>query len=332
MSRRRLLRLPLARPPGRRFRLTLMPGICAGLVYLTLFGFAGISTLIGARRGLVNGVVVAYLVASGMVMLLPIGAAAVSLAGEQSGGTMDALLLTPLDRASLAWGRYWNLALPWLRFMLWVSPVYLALIFTDAYEDLMRGSKSALAATLMAAGPKPLCGLIFAIDWGGSPDFTASGLIILPLRVLRDALSLLLSVALAYYISARMRTAGRALLVCYLVIPGLLATVFCGPEWIIAAIGPAPEIWGGRGLTQAQAGPVYAALAPLGVLLEILAIRALVGRVARNFDAYALGEKPDRAPPVRERIRPSLLRLLTVPIVTGPAGKGQGRSEGEAPK
>ena len=332
----RTLRTPFARPPGRRGLITrLAPELCALLVYgafvalYLLFRADELSERIqniplnwdllppqGIHVGFLGpgwpflgnfafAAVTTTVLAGLLIILLPVGPAAATLAAERERGTLEALLLTPTHHHHLARGRFWLVTLPWLRFALYLLPVYLALPFyvrflSGGYPAVSEGwpdGPTQTAPEIFDHGAAPwsllwlkLLGGVFRADaW--NEGFTywlghtiradgAHGFLLPALRWAHDVSAGLFAAAVGFLISARARTVRGAVLRSYLLAPLALLTVL-SPDvcWLFLSVLPMVGSAGGYWLV------VMAML-----VVRLLVISRLLARVADNLDAVALGE------------------------------------------
>ena len=283
----RLVRLPLARPPGRAGRLDrAAPEVSAGLVYfiwIIAYALAEFSDL--TEHPAMIGAIFAYLAYWLIAMIGPPAAAAAALVGERAAGTLDAMPLAPMNSDQLPRGRFWSVTLPWLRLTAWMLPLYLTLAFNGA-TAVESGPELVFLSTASALGARP----VFA--WalfegvgreGAHPCW--SGLLML-VRVGVDVAVMLLAAATAYYVSARSRRRMPAVVLGCVLPAGVLATVASAPEWILPflIIG---GVFTGPG-SHMTAALVYLAGRVLVVVGLVLATAWLLGRVSRNFDRYLL--------------------------------------------
>jgi len=304
-SIRELMNTPFARPPGRRsvwFRAA--PELCALLVYLVLY--------VTSRRNYQPaadepwavmwwpGMAYAYLCAGVLLLIVPVLIMAGAFAGERERFRADAMLLTTVDRSALAWGRFLHLALPWLRFIAWLLPLYvLHAVFVGYAWGGVSGS------LFYGLGPKvgAIWDLLAVNDelykWTIAVGWDWRGLLGLVPRSLNDAIQLFACLGVAYYISARLKRTRTALITAGIVVPVAAATMLAPADWTIytfvwlvdsLGIGDWLGIRGLGGLF----GVLLALLLVLaGFVFKIWLVWKLVGRVARNFDAWALGEKTE---------------------------------------
>ncbi len=248
---------------------------------------------------LVRATAAAYGVGGLFLMLVPIGILAATLAYEHQRGTMEGLLLTSQDGSRLARARFWCLFFPWVRFILYLLP--LQVILSGARIDaIVRYNGVATDSFwqgaipfVFAPGPVAAACESTAAKWLGDRfAFTGKGLLLVLLRLISEFSVLWLAAGLAYYISAKCRTVGRALVIGYLVVVGVLFTVAYPGWWFFAAVIESGMMRGDGALTNATF-MFYGFLGTAAMLLRFLAGGWMLWRVARNFDHYALGEKPE---------------------------------------
>ncbi len=281
---RGLIAAPFARPPGgRSWPRRFAPELAAGAVYLVMAAAGGVLSG-SSQQPFADGAAWGYLLAAGILTAAPLASAAAALAGERGAGTLEALLLTPADRTRLVWGRYWNLVLPWARFIGWLLPIY-ALCFFGREEPSVSGGEAVESLSLIACifAPKPL---LAAALLGVGDDVVLSmdmRVLVLVLRALRDLGTLLMVVAAGLYCSARARSAARALGMGLLVLPLALGTLFSSAEWMTWLLS------GQLGLDEAV--PLYFFWSVITVVAELVIAFRLVSAVARNFDRYVMGER-----------------------------------------
>jgi len=294
---RELMRAPLARPPGRRGWLRrLAPEICALAVYGTLLAlliwWEAVWPRIWAQgETLGRAVLMAYGLAGVLMILAAIGTGVLALARERARGTLDALLLTTADRRKLVLGRFWCLVAPWLRLFLYLLPLYVIMSCSDLFRDAHRDPEKEIVS-LFCVFSHNFNLLFIALRYnyystGGGPHPWSIFLALL--RWLNDFSIFLFAAAAAFHSSARVRSTGRALLLAYLLVPLALGTVLGLHAWWVAAIKiwgllPTPREW--------IATAIYALLAVSSLAFRIRLTWLLLGRTARNFDWYALGERP----------------------------------------
>lgn len=300
---RRLMRTPLAQPePPSRLR-RFAPEVCAGACYLAAaltLSFSPAARITGEGHLdalLLLGAGMAYVLAGLLLFLVPMGLAAMVFARERDRSTLDALLMTPLDRESVVWGRFWSLVTPWLRLMLYLIPFYgiwaCSEIMQEAVETIAEEKDAWPLVLIIACLPKPLVGLgvvtvwfNFPGGWGNESALSLGGAMLMALRAVNDLSIFPLVTAAAFHISARARSTGQALALSFLIIPFAMLTVLAFDVWI-------PVLWGifARDITEEMA-TTYGVLASLAMLFRFGLAWWLVRRVARNFDAYATGERP----------------------------------------
>jgi len=300
---RAAMRTPLARPPGRRrIWSRWAPELCALAVYgLGLavmlwgahgYGATGALVLDVRARDFTSGVIAAYWAAGLVLVVFPLVGALSAWHGEHARGTADALLLTPTDHAAVVRGRYWHVAWPWIRFMLWMAPLYVALAGLPFVGQVASWNRhnSVLIGGVALGGSKGLFGDMIVEVHGDAGALTGVGLSLALGRWLCDAKSLLALVAIGSWASVRIRS-GTGLRAAYLLLPLAMGAVFSihdGAMMLLRLI----DMRGLGNIPVEVAGVVYVLLAAVvicaEVVLALLAYRAL----ARNFDAYAIGEKP----------------------------------------
>jgi len=298
---RRLMRTPLAvpEPPGRLRRFA--PEMCAGAVALCqIVVLSLIFDENDPELGIIHATAAGYALAGVLLFVIPMGLAAAAIAREHEKGTLEALLLTPASHTSLAWTRFWRLLGPWLRFAVYMLPLYGIMACSGFLSESARLSEGTLRSgeVFLAFAPKPL---IASVLWdygplicacgarGGDAQLTFSfwGTALASLRLLTDLSVLSFVTAGAYYISARARSTARALVLSFLTVPLALTTALAFDFWIAM-------LWVEAGMAYYPypvPSCVYMILAPLAVLLRFFLAWWLVRRVAKNFDAYATGER-----------------------------------------
>jgi len=300
---RQLMATPFARPPGRRKLLDrFAPEVCAAIVYAAMFTVAIIFH--DERHPLFIGAMIGYLAAAFILLVLPGATAAAALAAEHDRDTMEAMLLTPGDHAELAWGRFWHAAAPWLRFLAWLAPLYLVLAVVGDFRGSMSSERGFLSF-LYVFGPKPAVAALLSDELQRDPGLILWGLVLMAGRVGKDALDLFVLLSIGYYLSARFRRGARAAFLGRVAAPIFMLTVFSAAEWLVALVGLAAELTRSPLFRNGDAMKSLYCLAALAVVgLEIWTVRALPGLVARNFDAYALGVRPESGPPTPRRRHP----------------------------
>jgi len=285
------MRRPLSRPPGRRNPAArLVPEICAGGVYVTWFTAALL--LYDESHPLMIGALFAYGAAGLVLLVVPAVLMSTTLAFERDRGTMESLVLTPGNHAALGRGRFWHAAWPWLRFMLWLVPLYIVQAAAGVGSLRTANMEEFLAVSVAYVfAPKVYMLPIVGMGMTRTAEIPCWGAVLMLGRIAKDTIDMAVGMGIAYYLSARMRRGGHAVLVSCVVVPASMLTVFCATEWgaLITVLLWQLASWGGP----TSIGP-FIALYFVGALavtvFEIWLAGALVGRVARNFDAYAVGE------------------------------------------
>ena len=196
-------------------------------------------------------------------------------------------MLLPGDRDSLVWGRYWHLVVPWMRYILWILPVYLLCVVRFGPGTQAGYDRSALDSAFCVFAPRPMLARMLIVETRQTIGVIGDAhLIILGLRLGRDVLSLMLAVSLAYYISASIRRPLVAVGVALIAVPLLLSTLFSGAEWMT---------WILEHLTKAGRPPgelpaLYFFWSVITVGLELFIAFRLVRSLARKFDRFALAD------------------------------------------
>lgn len=253
---REALRTPLARPPGRRsWFVRLGPAWWAAAVY-SVFAVTFLwSVDLLPGNPLVAGLLAAWPLA-GVIMLLGATISGVmALAPEHSRGTMDALLMTPQDHARLVRGRYWYGLAPWLRFFAYTLPLYVLLagsrVFTEVSNE--HGKEFWAISSVCAFSNKGILVLGLAetsLDDGGM-EWNPWNVAIMMGRVANDLAVLVLAFTVAFFISARTRSTGRALALTGVIVPVALIFILAPHDLLlggfltIQAIGSrgSPDDW-----------------------------------------------------------------------------------------
>jgi hypothetical protein len=299
---RELMAVPFARPPGRRsLWARFAPEWCALLVYGVLYATSRRHCLPGYPWASMwmPGMVYAYLCAGVLLLTVPVLMMAGAFAGEREGGEADILALTTADRSALAWGRFLHLAFPWLRFILWLLPLYVLHRVLLGYGS---SGPSLNECMFYTGGPKVVVAwLLLIVDedimdkWAALKyEWYWQGLLTIIPRMLNDAIQLLACLSLAYYISVRVKRTRTALIAAGILVPVAAATALAPAEWAGYLLSLSSELLGIRGVLESLAGPLLLVLAAFA--FKIWLAFWLVRKVARNFDAYLLGEKPGAAP------------------------------------
>ncbi len=303
------MKTPLARPPGRRgVWVRFAPEICAAGVYgvglavmLCLshrFDQAYVIYFDPSESDLMNGIVTAFCLASLVLTVLPTVESLQVWYRDHALGTADALMLTPSLHHRIARGRYWHVVLPWLRFMAWIAPLYAALAVSRFVSKM--GSEigecdgeSLLAGGLVVGASKGVFGFLCVVLNGGIRRISAGSLFLVFLRWVCDVKSLLVVTAVGSFLSARVRSAAGMVGACVL-LPLAMATALSFPDWVLgllALIDGLPNVT----MREEVVGIIYAPIIVLFVVAEIVLALWAYRSMARNFDAYMTGEKPERA-------------------------------------
>ena len=287
----KLMRAPLAMPPGftrypRLYRFAPEWGI--GCLYAATF--ANFLSSPGALGSLLGAASIAYAMAMVFLLLWAMSLAVLLATAERSRGATDSLLLTPLDRSRLVWGRFLNLTIPWLRAFLYLLPVYFVIAGSTRVGYTRGWPDPALHALGCAFSPVPLfvAELAFDVNWGATTlRWGGSGLLLTLLRLVNDLSVFLFAAGAALYLSTGASSAARAMLRSFVLIPAALLSVLMLDYWWLYL----HDLLGSPlGNTVMTAG--YGILAVTMMLLRFFLAWCLVRRTARNFDWYALGERP----------------------------------------
>ncbi len=224
----------------------------------------------------------AYLLGGAIMIAGPAAAGAGAFAGERRWGTLQSLLLTPLDRRALCLGRWWNITRRWLCMLAWMTPVYLAMARGFAvFEPLHNlNSGEGAGATLIATGPRPLAAALLWLISGEEVKSLSSAGLFLVVRIGRDCLTVALSAAIGCWVGVRRGWTLGAGIIAGFLSAGLMATLFNWPSWISLLF----RIFMSGDSTSA----IYAIAAALGIAFEVLVIRWLMNGTARGFDVRAL--------------------------------------------
>lgn len=284
MSLHSLLRTPLSVPLVWQHGLRKWaPEIAAVVVYL-IASLAALILVDSSGRPWVDGAAWGCLVAAGVMTFVPLGGAAGSLASERQMGTLDALILTPVDRRRLVWGRYWNCAVPWARFIAWLLPLYVVLFLSrPTGEPAGNWVTSPVSATLCGLGARPALGYMI-LEHGEQIALRRElQALCVAVRALRDFVTLLLVCAIGLYCSARARTRAGAMGAALIAVPVLVGGVLSAPEWLIVGRVGLPGV--------EDLGAVYFFWSVVTVIVELLVALRLAGSVARNFDRFLLHEE-----------------------------------------
>jgi hypothetical protein len=210
-----LLATPFAQASGmRRKLLRFAPEIAAAAVWANLLP-AWLILREFSSQPLVSAAAWCILLGGLVLVTVPAALAAQSFSAERDRDTLDALLLTRVNRPRLVWGRYWGIVLPWLRFVLWTLPLLVLWMestpqatgwcWCNAMEVM--GAKS---RQLCALGSRPLLGLFWYLYGEHVHGDYGDMAVVSGLRFLFDALDLLLVTAIGLYLSVRLRSATAA--------------------------------------------------------------------------------------------------------------------------
>jgi hypothetical protein len=295
-----VMRLPLARFPGRR-RLwsRFFPEICALAVYAlgaAIFLVPAVYwdyLVLGrsASRKAMEAASLTYWAAAVILVFGPLIQSLNAWHRERSRGTAEALVLTPMDHGALVMGRYWHILLPWLRFMLWMLPLYLCLAVHPVMERIDRGNSSSwMLGGIYALGSKGLFGTMVVATASPPEDLSLLGLFLAAARWLVDVVALWLASSLGFHLSARARSRG-GLAVAYVLLPLLLGTVACLNDWLMLPLDVLRRM-GAFGLSRDAMAGIHITVGLLILIGSVFLSAAALRRTARNFDAYLLGEKP----------------------------------------
>jgi ABC-type Na+ efflux pump permease subunit len=248
----------------------------------------------------------------GLVLtLVPAGMAAATLAAERQRGTLEALLLTPTHHRLLIRGRFWFAIMPWLRFAFYALPVYLAVSLAGVWA---RHSDFMLDSHMLAFGAAPwsigwldcLGRALVTHTWEATTSVwhvttvdaaKPMGFLLSLFRWANDVSSALFGAAVALAVSCRAASVRNAVLASWGLALALLLTLLSADFWWVLVCMR-------RTVSDVD---VYAKLYWI-VVLAVIAVRVvlafmLVGRVADNFDAYALGEELEKQRPATRRRR-----------------------------
>jgi len=219
-----------------------------------------------------------------------------SIVSERERGTIESMVLAPVRPADLVWGRYLRVALPWMRFMLWMLPLYLVLSSSELFTAGVAGQDDTAPGlwALFALGPRGISlGLLAEppFRWGPTGP-TALSVALCLVRWLRDAWNIMLVAALGMHISARARSTLRGLLLAFLIVPLTMAVVFCIPEVLGFIAANFLQVLHEEG-ARIGVNVLYPCFALLGVVAEVLVARRALRLVAWNFAPFAVGEKAE---------------------------------------
>jgi hypothetical protein len=287
------MRTPLARPPGRQKVMNrFAPEVCA-------LGVAAIMLLVvylarHDQEAWFYAAVAGYGLGWILMLMGPIGGAAMALVSEREAGTLDTLLVTPVRHRQLAAGRYWHVTLPWLRFLVYMIPVYLIHAANGGFRVGDSDGMLALSA-LIAVGPR-----LYFLGFMGMAAGEAGMpfpwcLTLLLVRWACDCLEVMLVAAAAFMVSARTRRTLHAMVISYLLVLVSMPTVLLIVEWIAALIGFILSLSGvAFGYGGFNPDPTTLIFLYVGGKLLVFALEGILAFVlfratCRNFDRYMLG-------------------------------------------
>jgi ABC-type Na+ efflux pump permease subunit len=283
---------PFAKPPGGQAALRrLAPEIAAAAAYAVLLGSVGLAAAFGSGADWATSAGWAILVGSLLMMVLPAWFGAESLARERSRGTLEALLLLPVGRERLAWGRYCHASLAWLRLALWMLPLH-AMWMCRALAGMRETS---VALVFWASAPGPVLDWFVAVGppaAAGAPEGLAYALLA---RVASDGLGVLTAVAVGLCAGARVRHGATAGLLAAGAVLVLSLAVFGAPAWAIVLL----DLATGSGRPPGYLAALSAVGAVMSAGAQVLAIRWLVRGAARGLGPEAgevageTAERPD---------------------------------------
>jgi hypothetical protein len=287
---------PLSRPPGRADLLgRFAPEIFACMAY----GFTGLVFLIWRDDATVDqllqqAAMVAYAVIGLGLVMVPVNAAAASLAGEKTRMTIEGLVLTPGRHWKLALGRYAFVLWPGIRLLLYLIPVYFVLASGALFREALDSGEWWAPPTCVLL-PKPVlaiaCAAVAAFE-RGELAFRPGGALMIAGRILNDFSVLLLVSGVAFYVSARARSAARALILGYLLVLLLILVVMPLGVWFIVIAAILENMAGWRSnIDEDTIFGGYVAIASVTALVRLALGLALPAAVACRFDRYVIGEK-----------------------------------------
>ncbi|GEM_PF-2272087 len=227
-----LIATPFAQASGmRRNLLRFAPETAAAVVWLNL-PVAWLLLQWSSPQPLAAAAAWCILLGGLVLVTVPAALAAQSFAAERDRDTLDALLLTRVNRRKLVWGRYWGIALPWLRFVLWTLPLWILWIESVPPPNHWHwGCWSEISnQQICAFGSRPLVGafcLIYGDDMHGN---LGDPVLALGLRFLFDSLDLLLATAVGMYLSVRL-TSSTAATASALIAALAVGSAFGAADW-----------------------------------------------------------------------------------------------------
>jgi hypothetical protein len=235
------MRTPFARPPGRvTWRRRLAPEMLAVLVYAATVASGATGWLSGAYWAGPAACAAGHMATALVTLTVALVCGSLALAGERDRGTADALILACNDHRAMVRGRFWCMVWPWLRFFVYLLPLYLFLSASLLFRESSGGQREWLMCTLFGAfGSRPNLAVIMllrTLEDFGLKNVHAWGLMVASVRWLNDIGVFLFACAAAYYISARAPGAAGAMLRSSLLVPLALVT-FLGLHEIFVSLG-----------------------------------------------------------------------------------------------
>jgi hypothetical protein len=286
------LAAPLARPPARQNFTTRWQAECrAGVVYLVWAGVSLWMAYIDVEHAFIAGAMAAYGAAALMMLAMAGTSSAWIIARERDRGTMEALVLTPGRHEEIARGRFWYVARPWGRFLLWLLPLYIVqAVMIGGAVNTSNTVEFVMRSALCAFGPKGAMAGVMAEGMSRSVEIPCWAILLTVGRIVTDAVDLLAAVSIGYYASARFWRTSHAVLVAGLVVPAAMLSVFCAPEWMLVLTKLVEQLIGGAGgMRGGFVATAYCVASVVTMAFEIALARWLVKRVVSRFDSYALG-------------------------------------------
>jgi hypothetical protein len=264
---------------------------------------------------------VGYAIFGAVILLFPLVAAASTLAAERSRGTMEALVLTPLEGRRVCLGRLLCVTGPWLRLFLWMLPIYLVIAGSQAVGAQVERRDQWAIAHSPAVEERPAIDLRDHAGWrwavgafipnvfmgpriaelGHRRDsrlcWTTNGAVLTAVRFLNDLSIFCFVSAGAYLCSLWFRSLAGALAAAWLLVWGALATVLASDIWGIVAIQLMCRFdWLEYAKGDWLRDAYYLVAAPSLMLLRFALALAFVRFGARKFDSWAWREGQEGAP------------------------------------
>ncbi|MHC4916817.1 MAG: hypothetical protein ACYTGB_15140 [Planctomycetota bacterium] len=234
---RELMRTPMARPPGRRGLMRFAPEMAAGVTYLAAASAVVLAAGSGYPRDLDVALIAGLAIGGFLTFAAAINSASRALARERDRGTLEATLLASTDHDALVRGRLWCVTKPWLRFFLYILPLYLALASSDLLEASWNDREAVIISLLSAFSSR--FNLLFLLlrnrvdlEWD---HVHLWGVFIVLVRWLNHISVFLFASAAAYWISSRARSAATALVLSCVAVPAALASFLGLHELFISA-------------------------------------------------------------------------------------------------